>query len=407
MRTVLVLLLLALPGLTAQTANRVIALDGANDYAFAVIIGGFNPNEISVEAWIRPEAPMPGSALRETRVVSKGTEGLTGPLLDGRFSLTYTEDGTGGPMAGIATFRVYLGSFIPNDQAVVSSPMPVPTDQWTHLAGTFSNVSGQVTLYVNGSVVAAAGTSMMGAPLVGATMTSSPQPLNIGGIGFASTIPITAFHGQIDEVRAWSVERTATQIGADFLNQLSSGTGLVNAWHFDGDALSIFNPPPPGVAPVGGSPRYPISFVPGFAGGAFPAQQECQLNQPEASLSGPGVLVGDTSGPAVVDALSGTITANSTLIGNPWDLVLTAPEFPVGQANGGFVLPGGQIVNVDLAAPSLAFLTNFLAPFNGTLAFPFNLPSGLPPITAQMVVGDPASPVGVRVSAPLVLAPGF
>jgi hypothetical protein len=156
-----------------------------------------------------------------------------------------------------------------------------------------------------------------------------------------------------------------------------------------------------------GSPAYPISFVPGIGGGAIPWQQESQLNQAQASLDEQSSLGGDTSGPILVTALTGTVTATSSLAGNPWDIVVTAPEFPVARAGGGLTIPGGEIFNLDITAPSLGFLTNFTAIYNGTLAFPFTLAAGLPPISAQFVVGDPASPSGVRLSAPLILAPGF
>jgi hypothetical protein len=93
----------------------------------------------------------------------------------------------------------------------------------------------------------------------------------------------------------------------------------------------------------------------------------------------------------------------STLVGNAWDVGITYGA-PLKAANaGGVVTPGGQIINLDLAAspvwlfggaaPSLT--TPFPAPI---VAAYFNLPGPTGLLSAQMVVFDPTHPDGFHLS---------
>jgi hypothetical protein len=122
-----------------------------------------------------------------------------------------------------------------------------------------------------------------------------------------------------------------------------------------------------------------------------------QKNQPGSSLDVNGVI-GSAFSPAKPAFLAGvpaTLNLNSTNAGLFWDMALTIPEPSVSLLAGGFLTPGGQVVNINLFAPSLTFL-------NPGFGFaPAALPMVLPPIqiTAQMVNADPALPDGIALSA--------
>jgi hypothetical protein len=89
----------------------------------------------------------------------------------------------------------------------------------------------------------------------------------------------------------------------------------------------------------------------------------------------------------------------STNIGMPYDLVLGLAPL-VTATGGGVVGPEGQIVNVDLTDPTLAFLYNgFLSPpfAPASLSFVPSTPAGL---SMQMAVADPIALIGIRLSQP-------
>jgi hypothetical protein len=234
-------------------------------------------------------------------------------------------------------------------------------------------------------------------------MTSSPQPLSIGAVPLPNAVAATAFRGQVDEVRLWSVARSPADILANAVNELSSGVGLIDAWHFDGNANGgTFM----GLA-FGGS-SFPIAFVPGVGGGRFPPQRECQVPQGSATF-GVGGFSGNGSAPAFSNAWSGAITFASPLSGNIWEIGITVSQPPVPLFAGGFRLPDGQILNLDLTSPGLQLLNGgtFTVPFLGNVTLPYAVmsPGGL--VSGQMLITDPATPTGVRLSNPAVLAPGW
>jgi hypothetical protein len=124
---------------------------------------------------------------------------------------------------------------------------------------------------------------------------------------------------------------------------------------------------------------------------------EYQVNQAGASLDVDGTL--STPCAPILSSFpagsSHTLNLNSTNVGLFWDIGLTIPEPSVPLSAGGFGTPGGQIVNLNLVAPSLTFL-NLGTPF-----VPVSLPMVLPQIqvTAQMVVADPTLPDNLALSA--------
>ncbi len=119
-----------------------------------------------------------------------------------------------------------------NGESIDFSAGNVPSQQWTHLAVTFSKGNGgnngAFYGYVNGEIVYSK-TDVTDNAL---SVSSGSFPFRIG------TAPwdITAFlvDGKIDEVRIWNVARTESQIREDLYNTLSgSETGLKAYWQFN------------------------------------------------------------------------------------------------------------------------------------------------------------------------------
>jgi hypothetical protein len=131
-----------------------------------------------------------------------------------------------------ASYGLYLNTGVPtayirdgnSGQNVeeLSAPASLTMDQWHHVAFTFSNTSLAGTLYVDGQEVAAA-------------VFAQGPPKNSGNlyIGASDATPNTAFDGRLDELRFWSVVRTAAQIEAAYATTLTgSETGLIAWWPF-------------------------------------------------------------------------------------------------------------------------------------------------------------------------------
>lgn len=93
---------------------------------------------------------------------------------------------------------------------------------WHHLAFTYNHVDGHEVLYVDGTVVATATAS--GVPAYDATPLRIGDDINYGGSdGW--------LYGKIDEVRIWSVVRSAAEIQQD-LSECTAGAaaGLAGYW---------------------------------------------------------------------------------------------------------------------------------------------------------------------------------
>lgn len=128
---------------------------------------------------------------------------------------------------------------------------------------------------------------------------------------------------------------------------------------------------------------------------------EYQTNWTEAGFDVDGVQ-GTPSAPATVTVPVATwhlVNLSSTNVGQPWDLVWgMAPLVPLSA--GGLATPLGQIVNLDLADPTLGLWFNFLLspPFvNGSVPFRSPVPISL---SMQVMVGAPSMPSGIAISQP-------
>lgn len=137
------------------------------------------------------------------------------------------DHGGGSSIASGWTFRVenagYANclNFMTNHVAHYSDQNVITVNAWQHVAVTLS--AGTLTFYVNG-VATGVRTSV-------ATPKANTTPIRIG---MRATDDYRGFHGYIDEVRIWSVARTAQQLIDSKDTEIDGATeGLVAYWRLN------------------------------------------------------------------------------------------------------------------------------------------------------------------------------
>ncbi len=101
----------------------------------------------------------------------------------------------------------------------------MPLNTWTHVALTYSSADGAWLTYVNGALTHTwEATGPIGA-------ISTPEELMIGAYHPNGANP---WPGRVDEVRVWTVRRTAAEIADNYQAMLTgSEAGLLGYWNFD------------------------------------------------------------------------------------------------------------------------------------------------------------------------------
>lgn len=176
-------------------------------------------------------------------------------------------------------------------------------------------------------------------------------------------------------------------------------SGVPSLYFYDGNDVLITG---------GGDPRVETAGSPsnGNLFGFFNGPDLFQVNQPTATMTVNGA-VGTRIKLATAGGAAGTLTLSSTIFAATIDIAVTMPQAPVAVGAGGIVLTDGQIVNLDITAPSL-FLVNggFNGlPLFGSLSVPYSLPPGSAPFSAQLVVLDGAQLFGFALSQPVRIVP--
>ena len=91
---------------------------------------------------------------------------------------------------------------------------------WTHIAAAYDSSSGSMKIYINGVLDATSSTS---------SLSSNTARLLIGAL-----LSSQFFDGLLDEIRLWSIERTADEIRADMCEKITgTESNLVGYWRFD------------------------------------------------------------------------------------------------------------------------------------------------------------------------------
>lgn len=113
------------------------------------------------------------------------------------------------------------------ETATAFSPTTIPLNTWTHLAYTWETTGNTFNYYVNGVLDLA--TTYTTDP------TNTATDLDIGrrlydGLGAANNNAISA---QIDDIRIWTVQRTAPEILANMRTEIDVASNLVASWHLN------------------------------------------------------------------------------------------------------------------------------------------------------------------------------
>lgn len=201
---------------TAWGGGVLTGLSGSGSYAVA---GDVNPGDrMTLEAWVKPTG-WRAYAGREKHGLNFLYKGLLGSHCDYVFALQ--EDGI--PCLG-NTYG-YFG--VLNKR--------VPLNQWTHLAVTLDNGTGDMRFYINGAYVGG-GSGWQGfSGSKKGFLRPSGHDLMIGGFyqrgwGYNND----NFIGELSDVRVWSVVRSAEEI-AEWKDRTLTGkeSGLMGYWTFE------------------------------------------------------------------------------------------------------------------------------------------------------------------------------
>jgi enediyne biosynthesis protein E4 len=185
------------PAVLANVTQRYLKFDGTDDHvAIAGAASLALTNQVTVEAWINPEAI--SSTKAQNRIVTK----------DSSLELTISTGDTG--CSFNSTGHVQWRATIAGVNRRICGGTLTP-GRWTHVAGTYDG--SKFSLYVDGLRVA---TASRAGPL-----NPSTKPLFIGN---AHTLT-TGIRGAVDEVRVWNLARTQDQILAAKNSELD-GTEL-------------------------------------------------------------------------------------------------------------------------------------------------------------------------------------
>jgi len=195
---------------TAMADNHVLAIPPTGNAALSIAHAAIQnapaqAGAMTIEFWIRCDsiAAVHGRALAKRGCSNSG------------YTIQVRPDGS---------MRSELGGLSDFDAAF-------PLGQWAHFATVWSRASNTVSIYVNGTL---ARTEVAFGP----NLEQLETELRFGEYCGRSMA------GALDNVRIWSVARTAAEIGADMGRQYtpaqaSATTGLVGAWSFEsGSGLS-------------------------------------------------------------------------------------------------------------------------------------------------------------------------
>ena len=183
-----------------------LSLDGVDEYV-DMPVGVWFSGDFTVEGWVYVRSYNNWSRLLDFGNTDGAGVGVDSVLL------ALSEGTTGKPH-----FHILSGSTIGPG---LTTPNPLPLNQWSHLAGVLSGTTG--TIYVNG------------VPVVSGPLQRPSRVLRLGCyLGRSTWITDAYANAIIDEVRIWNVARSTAQILGAMRRQLPVGeVGLLAAYRFD------------------------------------------------------------------------------------------------------------------------------------------------------------------------------
>ncbi|MAF11223.1 hypothetical protein CMK11_12295 [Candidatus Poribacteria bacterium] len=200
----------------AEPANLTLAVAGGVDY---LDVGADSSlelgDEYTLEAWIRPAG-------------SGANAGNGGAFIDreGEYMLAW--------WPADESIRYVAGNHATLPWAWVHTGYTTPVGTWRHIALVASATDGAIRLYADGVEVYSAD--------VAGTMTDAIPASDNVRFGERQGVA-ESFEGDIDEIRIWSVARSAAEILSTHTRSLTAGdvalsTGLVGYWNFDDGTAS-------------------------------------------------------------------------------------------------------------------------------------------------------------------------
>jgi len=196
-----------------QAGNNALNFDGATTKVIALpnaAYDGFTSG--TIEAWINPTVL--DATNRE--IAGLRTDANTGTKVSFHIA---------SPSAGTTTVGMWNGTTF----LTITSPTPIPTGTWTHLAFVTNGASTDVYQGATSGTNTLIGTIPLGYG------TATGTNLSVGfSQNTVSGPDVEFFNGSIDEVRVWNTALTATQITNNLLGTANGNeSGLVAQLSFD------------------------------------------------------------------------------------------------------------------------------------------------------------------------------
>lgn len=181
------------------TAGGALHFAGGNQSVIVTVTGGGNESAFTAELWFR------------TTSLTTGLFEVFGAGADRMLSIN----------AGLLCWYVYG----PGTQICSPAGTSYADGNWHHIAGSVGGTGG-MQLYIDGAPVASGAKSS-------STFTGDTA-FQFGGGHTAFNSAVSYMLGDIDEVRVWSVERSAAEIAASYTKTVDPATvGLQGYWKLD------------------------------------------------------------------------------------------------------------------------------------------------------------------------------
>ncbi len=224
-----------------EIAGSALAFDGVDDYMIRPTTSSF-PANVTFEMWVKPAAiPTTGEMVFASGEQDNYKIGIN---TAGQFFITYYDNGYG----------TIIGTTVAN------------AGQWYHIAAS-AKANGEIRLYVNGELEASE------------AITPIYSSITYFAYGRADYDEDSYFQGELDEIRIWLVERTATEIRANMFNgkpdatifntlaiwQLNEGTGTMLTDLVNGNNLNFTSIENTNVYPTWVTSNAPLGGVSGVA----------------------------------------------------------------------------------------------------------------------------------------------
>ncbi len=212
----------AIPYPAAEGAGEALAFDGTDDFVDISSFDVAGMNEITVEAWIKPDVIPAGPGNQYMTIVGKGAYGAAG---NNSFAL-YLFGSDASPFSEIVA-RIDNGAAVEEARFDASGLIP---GEWLHVAMTWNSGNG-VNLYVNGVLE---GTS---SPIAGSINAVGDNIM----IGSSAEVGELLFQGEIDEVRIWNFEQSESGIRGSITQKIIGNPGGLMAYYRMDDSGDVLN----------------------------------------------------------------------------------------------------------------------------------------------------------------------